>query len=299
MFFKFFERFIYFFFDVQYDWEIGFVKQNISDYIFSAKKSKVKWLKMPRNVFWADPFVLFKNNKYYVYYEELDKNKGYGTINCMVFDQKMKVLSNDIVIDDGIHFSFPYLIEEGGEIYMLPETSKKNELALYKAIEFPLRWEKESVMLELPAMDSILFKEEGSWHLLYSDANRDDGSLFYRKSNDLNVSWGYQEEFFLRKDLNNTRAAGGIINFKGKRYRPTQKCDIYYGEAVVLNEIDFSNNQLKENEVKLIHYNNRFVRGFHTISSCENVTFVDRRRYRLFFNYFRNLFIIFFSRIIF
>ena len=290
MFFKFFERFIYFFFDVQYDWEIGFVKQNISDYIFSTKKSKVKWLKMPRNVFWADPFILYRNSQYYVFYEELNKNQGYGTINCMVFDSTIKMLSNDIVIDEGVHFSFPYLIEDGKDIYMLPETSLKNELALYKAIDFPLIWEKQSVLLNLPAMDSIVFREGGYWYLLYSDANRDDGSLFYRKSKDLVISWELIEEVLISKSFHNTRSAGNVIKYKDQLYRPTQKCDNYYGEAVVLNIIDFGNNKLNEEEVKLIHYNNRFVKGFHTISSCKNITFVDRRRYRLFFNNFRKIF---------
>ena len=57
-----------------------------------------------------------------------------------------------------------------------------------------------------------------------------------------------------------------------------------------MNKIDFSNIPLKEEEVKLIHYNNRFVKGFHTLSFAKNITFVDRRRYRLYFNWFKKVF---------
>lgn len=287
MFFKFIERLIYFFFDVQYDWEIGFLKMSVEDYVFSSKRKKIKWLKMPRDVFWADPFILYRNSQYYVFYEELNKNKGYGTINCMVFDSSMKMLSNDIVIDEGVHFSFPYLIEEGKDIYMLPETSLKNELALYKAIDFPLIWEKQSVLLNLPAMDSIVFREGGYWHLLYSDANRDDGSLFYRKSKDLVISWEPIEEVLISKSFHNTRSAGNVVKYNDQLYRPTQKCDNYYGESIVINKINL--NELVESEFKVIDNNHYFIKGFHTLSFVKNVIFVDRRRYRLYFNWFKKI----------
>ncbi|MEI9904226.1 MAG: hypothetical protein WDN06_09755 [Asticcacaulis sp.] len=38
------------------------------------------------------------------------------------------------------HLSYPSLIRDGGEIYMLPEAHRSGKLTLYRAERFPDRW---------------------------------------------------------------------------------------------------------------------------------------------------------------
>ncbi|TKV92008.1 hypothetical protein SEVIR_9G136100v4 [Setaria viridis] len=52
---------------------------------------------------------------------------------------------------------------------MMPESSKKGNLMLYYAVDFPLKWKLEKVLLERPLVDSVIVNFQGTYWLLGSD----------------------------------------------------------------------------------------------------------------------------------
>ena len=49
---------------------------------------------------------------------------------------------------------------------MMPESSKNGDLRLYLALDFPLSWKLEKVLMEKPLVDSVIINFQGSYWLL-------------------------------------------------------------------------------------------------------------------------------------
>lgn len=282
MFFRIINRIKYFLFHVQNDWEIGFIQLTIEDVIASGKVPKIHWLKMPRNVFWADPFGVQVDEKYYIFYEEFRKDLQYGVINCMVMDSHFKMLSNQTIIDENTHFSFPQIIPYNGEYYMLPETLQKNKLSLYKCTTFPWKWEEENVLLEEPCSDSILFLLENEWYLFYSKANAGH-NLRLKKSNDLTGDWSLQQEYLISQSPANARNGGEVFKCEKGIFRISQYGKTFYGEKIGIHKVqNILPAAYQETLIREISLQKGLVSCCHTLNSCGNITLIDRRRERLY-----------------
>lgn len=52
---------------------------------------------------------------------------------------------------------------------MMPEGQASRALRLYRAVEFPLKWEFDRVLVDRPLVDATLVEWEGRWWLFASD----------------------------------------------------------------------------------------------------------------------------------
>jgi hypothetical protein len=285
------ERINHFFFHIDNDWEIGYTTQPFSSFLSNDKVPNITWLKMPRNVFWADPFAIERNDTTYLFFEEYLKEKQYGVISCMAFDKKLNCLWKKIIIDEGVHFSFPFIVEYQNDLYMMPETSAKSKLSLYKSTNFPLSWQEEHVLLDIPCEDSILYHHNDSWWLFYNRADRESGNLYLRTNKNLVDGWSECEEILINTNTYNSRNAGHIIKHNNKLYRLSQNCSKSYGESIVINQLEnLSDTDYKETIVKeLTIKKTGGINGFHTLTECNHTLFTDRRRYRFFLKTMKEL----------
>lgn len=283
---KLLERIKYFLFEVENDWEIGIASASVESIFFMGKLPEIKWLKMPQNVFWADPFGVELNNNYHIFYEEFQKDKGYATINCMILDSGLKELQRKVIIDKGSHLSYPYIFSYAGHYYMLPESCIAGKLMLFKATSFPFEWKEESILLHIPCVDSILFHAKDYWWLLYSKGMTDNcnSNLYVRKNSNPITGWDNCSELAIHSTAYNTRNGGVVFASDSELYRITQNCTERYGQSVVINKITtLSDHNFAETPAKEILLKQRGVTGFHTLSPLGKYALVDRRRERLFF----------------
>lgn len=293
MFSRFVNRVKYFLFHVQNDWEIGYIELPIENVINSIKMPKIKWLKMPRNVFWADPFGVQIEDKYYIFYEEFNKDINYGIINCMVLDTAFNVLSNQTVIDEKTHFSFPQIIVYKGDYYMLPETCQKQKLSLYKCTSFPWKWQEEKVILEESCVDSILFFTKNEWHLFYSKVNGNH-NLHLKKSHDLLGNWSLQQEHLISQNPDFARNGGEIFENKQGIFRISQYCKTIYGEKIGVHKVqNISPVKYQETLIREISLKKSLVSCCHTLNRCGNITLIDRRRERLYLKSIKEILAVF------
>nr|GEZ29167.1 glycosyltransferase family protein 64 protein C5-like [Tanacetum cinerariifolium] len=77
-----------------------------------------------------------------------------------------------VVLDEEWHLSYPYVFDYNGQIYMMPEGSKKGDVRLYRAVDFPLKWKLEKVILKRPLIDSFIMEYESRYWLFGSDHSR-------------------------------------------------------------------------------------------------------------------------------
>jgi hypothetical protein len=77
-----------------------------------------------------------------------------------------------IALDEEWHLSYPFVFEYDGEIYMMPEGSKKGDLRLYKALDFPLEWKLEKVLIHKPLVDASIVEYKGQYWIFASDFSR-------------------------------------------------------------------------------------------------------------------------------
>ncbi len=258
------------------------MRSNLKNFIFSEMIPKIEWIKCDFKVYQADPFGIEKNGKLYLFYEEFIKEKDYAVLKCSILDANLKQIEDRVILDDGTHKSFPFLIENDGYLYMMPETGAMDSLILYECTVFPFEWRKMNKILSFACSDAVMKNIDGSWFLLYTKANtkNENKNLYLRTANNLLGDWEREPEILVNQDNYSSRNAGSIYEIDGVNYRFAQNCNNSYGENVVIKKI-VETSRSKFNEAvtieKSLHEN---CNGFHTLNATKSFVLVDRRKYR-------------------
>jgi hypothetical protein len=140
------------------------------------------------------------------------------------------------VLEEPWHLSYPFLIERGGELFMIPESSANRDITLYRAVEFPLRWQRHAVLVEgVEAADATIVEHDG---LLFLFAVVRDGvggysdTLAIWSAADLFGPWQPHAGNPVLVDDRTARPAGNFVRRDGALYRPVQDCRNAYGGAL-------------------------------------------------------------------
>lgn len=193
--------------------------------------------------FWADPFVIEKGGKYYVFFEEYLQSKGMAHISVMELDRSG--ISSEVteVLVRPYHVSYPSLFEWHGRLFMVPETSVNKTIELYECTDFPNQWEfVHNIMEDVDAVDSTMLEHNGKWWLFSGWAevdgmSHDDELCIFYADSPLSQDWQPHALNPVVSDVKNARPAGQIKMIDGRLLRPSQNCAGIYGFGFNLNEI--------------------------------------------------------------
>jgi hypothetical protein len=243
-----------------------------------------KELKAPKGKFWADPFVVSRDNKYYVFVEEYLYKTEKAHISVLKLDERGILLSSERIIEKPYHMSYPYIFEFNNKYYMIPETCANNTIELYCCIDFPYKWEFVINLIEpISAVDSTLFFHDNKWWLFTSVEEKENGSTNYKElflyfSDDLfSGNWHSHPSNPIITDIKSSRPAGKIFSYNNKIYRPSQDCSGRYGKAfninqiTILNEFDYEEVLLSKIEPNW----NRKIIGTHTFNFDKFISVMD------------------------
>lgn len=148
-----------------------------------------------------------------------------------------------IALDEDWHLSYPFVFSFQNQIYMMPEGNKKGDLRLYRAVQFPLKWEFEKVLLKKPLIDSFIIEYNGYHWLFGSDFSasgaKKNGQLEIYYSNSPLGPWkSHKQNPVLNTNKSyGARNAGKPFIYKGNLYRPGQDCGETYGRRVRLFKV--------------------------------------------------------------
>lgn len=237
----------------------------------------------PKDRLWADPFVIKKENKTCIFAEEMRYREQKGKIIATEIDQSGVPGKPITVLELNHHLSYPYLFNEGGHLFMIPETTQKRTIELYKCLKFPDRWTYSKTILKgLEAADASLLKHNDTYWL-FANVRMHEGvsindDLFLFFSNDLfGDEWTPHPMNPIVTDVRFARPAGQITIRNNRLIRPAQDCSKRYGYAIQLMEII----ELNETDYRERHLQTFLpgwetgVLGVHTYNLAEGIAVSD------------------------
>ena len=193
------------------------------------------------STFYADPFVAERDGRCYLFAEACPYATGKGVIVVAEVAPGGEPGPWRTVLERPWHLSYPYVFAHGGETWLMPESSARGRLELYRAVEFPDKWELAHSLFEgVPIVDATLFEHEGRLWLLAGVATpggSDWDELFAWHAPSLAGPWTAHALNPIKSDCRSARPGGRPLNLGGRLIRPAQSCEKFYGEALVWLEV--------------------------------------------------------------
>ena len=268
----------------QEDWDVAYANVPLNDFIKNPNlyENDFVWFRRSHlNIYYADPFVITTQKNTYIFFESYNYKKGKGCICVALKSEKFK--KHHEVLSEPFHLSYPFVFEDNGAIYCLPEANESNRITLYRFNEDELKLEKDSVLMEnIQAVDPTLYFKDGKWNLFLGLQKYSNIKLFRYLSDELR---GPYEPYYnnpIKTDCQNARMAGAFFTDGESLIRPGQESVRYYGTAVRLNEIQvLSDDYYTESQISRIEPFNKcqFKQGLHTLNGNETMTVIDGKRF--------------------
>lgn len=215
-------------------WSIGYMESN-SPLHWTPSKAKVFCPTDvdPNMYIIADPFLFEHKNERYLFFEAMLHNAPTAHIDCARFNhdkQEWELLGT--ILEEPFHLSYPQVIRNNDQIYMIPESKQSLQIRLYKATDFPTKWVLVKPIIEgKKLVDSTIIKWQNKWYLFTSRKK----TLYLYLSDKIDGNWQPHPSNPIRRG-NFSRCGGRIIQHKNKLYRISQD-QRGYGAGVYALEI--------------------------------------------------------------
>lgn len=259
----------------------------------SMSLSQFNVLRPPKDRLWADPHVVAKDGRYYVFFEELIHRVGRGHIAMLILDKRGCLQRPpQVVLERDYHLSYPHIFNHGGTFYMIPETKQNKTIELYECVAFPDVWRhKMNLMEDVQAVDTTVLFHDGKWWLFTSLTEHEAASagdeLFLFFADELaTTKWRPHPLNPVVSDVRKARSAGAILQLDGspKHYRPSQNSTVRYGYGWNLHEIvALTETSYVEKTVHRVQPDwHRKLLGTHSFAYAEGLAVMDglKRRHR-------------------
>ena len=236
----------------------------------------------PKDRYWADPFPVKRDDKYYIFIEEYIRKDKKGHIAVIEMDQKGRYQQPTKILEKNYHLSYPFIFQWRGDTYMIPESAQNRTIELYRCVSFPDDWRLEAVLMEgVKAVDTTLAEINGLWWMFVNIGvdgtthSHDELHLFYAETP--LGPWQPHRSNPVKSDARSARPAGHLFRWRGDLYRPAQDCSKLYGYAISINKIaHICPDRFVEIEVSKIFpqwSNNLF--ATHTFNRADGLAIVD------------------------
>jgi hypothetical protein len=240
----------------------------------------------PNDRFWADPFPVRKSGGYYVFFEERPFVTKKGFLSVLEIDDAGHVGKPTKVLERDYRLSYPFVFEWNGNHYLIPESAANRTVELYRAVEFPYRWELDRVLLnDVNAVDATVQFLLNRWWMFVNIAVPGASSCeelhLYHADAPIGP-WLPHRRNPIKSDARGARPAGRIFTDGGDLYRPAQDCSARYGGSITINKIlRLDADVYEEVEVSNIlpDWQPNLV-GTHTINAVDGLTVMDAKRIR-------------------
>lgn len=246
--------------------------------------TRTRALYPPRDRFWADPFVVTRNDRRFVFVEELPFATGKGHIAVIELNTGGDVVSVRKVLDRPYHLSYPFLFDWSENTWMIPETGQNDTVEIYRCARFPDQWVFEKDLLEGARIaDTTLLERDGKWWMFGSMGARNavHANLHLHVADSPLGPWRPHSRNPVKTGSRGSRMAGGLFMHGGTLIRPSQDCSNLYGEAVILHRVDvLTEHEYRESEVAVIRPGWRAgIRRVHTLNTAPGIRVVDALRW--------------------
>jgi len=235
---------------------------------------------LPPGSWMADPFLATDGNKSWLFFEEVPAGTEKGRLSCMEVGTGFSETA--VVLEKDYHLSYPCVVSDRGEFFLVPESFETRTIQLFRASRFPFEWQMETILMEdLSAVDTTPFFLDGGWYFFTTTTEPFmETFLFY--SDSLGGRWHLHPKNPISSSVKSSRSAGHLFYQNGRLLRPTQDCSVRYGYGIAINEITrLTTTEFEERRVDFIAPSwRRGLLGTHTLNSNGLFEVVDGLRYQ-------------------
>jgi hypothetical protein len=183
--------------------------------------------------FVADPFMVWDNGVWYMFFEVLNAETQNGEIGLATSVDSLHWTYRQIVLREDYHLSYPYVFRVGGQYYMVPETLAAGWVRLYKATLFPIKWAAVGSLVSGKFADSSLFYYQDRWWMFTCPRPYRHDTLHLYYARDLFGPWvGHSANPLIAGNRRIARPGGRVLIMEDEVVRFTQDCYQAYGSAV-------------------------------------------------------------------
>lgn len=241
--------------------------------------TKHKFIEPPTGHFWADPFVVKKDDKYYIFIEDFPYQLDRGILSVLEMDKHGNYGESRPILEKDYHLSYPFIFEWDNEYHMIPETHENGTIDLYRCVSFPDQWELVKTLVDgVVAADATLLEYNGKWWMfatIGSESMNEELHIFYADSPI--GEWQPHKQNPVKSDIRSARPAGHIIKRGDTYYRPAQDCSVRYGYAIVIHKIVQLDTEsyIEEQVSKILPHGFERIAATHTINYTEGISVID------------------------
>ncbi|MCA9073452.1 MAG: hypothetical protein KDA93_00360 [Planctomycetaceae bacterium] len=265
-------------------WSVGVWPHDTSS-LHGRTIEAIDWYEPRPDHFIADPCAIERDGKLYLFVEEYVYKKQKAHLSVMEYDSQTGFSEPRKILELDCHLSFPYVFEDNGTYYMIPEQLQSGQVVLYRCEDFPDLWVRDCVLLDdFHGADTVVFRHDGLYWMFTTNgrAGNWDSNLHLLMAEELRGPYVTHPQTPVNITLYGSRMAGPILNMNGRHIRPGQNCVNKYGGSLVLHEITtLTPDRYEERVIGEVRPNptDNFGEALHTISMLPTQTVVDGLRY--------------------
>ncbi len=201
--------------------------------------TEFRWLPTERGHSWADPRLFSHGSSNWLFFEQWQNGLTKGEIWRGLLGQDGSLSEVRPCLRQPYHLSYPQLLEEQGEIFLIPESEEAGGVDLYRARQFPDDWVLERRLIAFPCIDPTVFRWRDRWWMILSPQNVKGVAAISWLFSALRLTgpWLVHPAGPVAASAENARGAGPIFSYESKLIRPSQDCGLSYGRALMFNEI--------------------------------------------------------------
>ena len=213
-------------------WTIGYRARQGDATLLTDRQTEFRAVPNNWRYWYADPHLFRYGTDTYLFAEAYDRVLRRGVISCCQLTEQGPTPWK-VVLKQPCHLSYPHILEKDGEVYMIPETYVADEIAVFRAKQFPEQWEKIAVLKKGgEPVDSTVFHFGRSRWMLTLECTGDKLMLY-----PLGDEGICGEGFCVTEHNPNARPAGHLFCAEKKLIRPAQDCTESYGCALNFCEV--------------------------------------------------------------
>jgi hypothetical protein len=206
----------------------------------SIEQAPFALIPAPPDHWYADPTVVEDRGTVHLFFEDYDMAAAKGAISWSTLQAGSPTAARP-VIERERHMSYPFVFRWEDRWYMVPETGADRTVELWRATDFPQRWELERVLLaDVDAVDATALAHDGRFYLFVglavAGASLDDELCLFHARSPTDELLPHPLNPIV-SDVRRARPAGGVFAHDGMLIRPSQDCSRRYGGVTVFNRI--------------------------------------------------------------
>jgi hypothetical protein len=196
----------------------------------------------PGDRYWADPFVFERDGETLVFVEQVRFADRKGELAVGRLERGGELSALEPIMSAPHHLSYPFVLRDGGQTLMIPESSEARRVELWAATDFPTGWSRVAALIEgVEAVDASVMRHAGLYWMWVNqsfDGGRLDDETFLYFSDRLDSGWTPHPRNPVVSDARRARSAGRPFLHGGVLIRPAQDCTGGYGSRVVFNAVE-------------------------------------------------------------